>query len=102
MTQTVRSLTGSSRRYIPFVVQNVDGNLFVLASTDEGITRTKATTLGKDSGYLFAEGLTVAQTAILDGHVHVQVKGPEGNRNYGNAFETNDPAVAALLNEDPE
>lgn len=94
-TKLTSSLYGSGRQYRPFVLEATDtGKLFAVAVTEDGIVRGEV----KAVLPLTVEGLIVAQAAKNpDGGAHVQVKTEKpGNRAYGWAFDTDDPAIVAV------
>ena len=93
---TVKSLA-SDKTYFAFVVEGKGDEKFVMGNLDSGIMRAP-TTMELPDGLELSDGLHVFQgKANGTFNAHVQYKGAAGNRPYGWSFETNDPAVRAIV-----
>lgn len=92
---TVKSLADSGKPYYAFVLEVRGAEKFVMGNTDSGLVRAPSTI---NLPVELSDGLYVLQgKANGTFNSHVQFKAEAGNRPYGWSFETNCPAVRALV-----
>ena len=92
-----KSLAGTGKEYTQFVLEVKAGQYAIVVNTDGG-TLKALTKLNESfpSGLALKDGLYVMQCNRRGPITHVQFPTAEGNRSYGWAFDTQDPACRAI------